>query len=399
MTKLWELSHGPLARYVKLRMAHAPGMPGTFSPPPQVSDPDMRHGTCVTHVPWCMSGSLTSGFLWIRWRGKRSRHSRRMRNPQFYASGKRPILHVQHVPYVWNYTVRITPSVSKELDIHLPRQDRRGGGVGLLYRDSYKAKRVKIEKFSSFEHQTVSLSCGTVTCVYLNSGLFTQDFSSQFSELISFLQTKSAKHLIVGDFNFHVNIDTDVDAKKLKSLLEQFDLVQHVNIPTHTAGNTLDLVISKGDILVKDIRTDLSVSSDHFAVLFTLSSPSPGLPKQTVSYRSWRSVDHDKLRKDIGDAFSNFTCSDVESALHHYNEVLQNIVDTHAPEKTRVVTIRPEASWYNSKLAEEKRLKRKYERRYITKADLPLIGNFTVISGRNIITCWIQPNRNTLKIK
>ena len=52
--------HGPLARYVKFRVAHAPGMPGTFSPPPRVSDPDMHHGTCVTHVPWCMPGSLTS---------------------------------------------------------------------------------------------------------------------------------------------------------------------------------------------------------------------------------------------------------------------------------------------------------------------------------------------------
>ena len=66
-------------------------MPGTFSPPPRSCDPDMHHGTCVTHVPWCMPGSLTSGFLWSRWRGKRSRHSRRMRNPQFYVSGKKPI--------------------------------------------------------------------------------------------------------------------------------------------------------------------------------------------------------------------------------------------------------------------------------------------------------------------
>ena len=61
-------------------------MPGTFSPPPRVSDPDMHHGICVMHMPWCMPGSLTSGFLWNRWRGKRSRHSRRMRNPQFYVS-------------------------------------------------------------------------------------------------------------------------------------------------------------------------------------------------------------------------------------------------------------------------------------------------------------------------
>ena len=62
--------NGPLARYVILRVAHAPGMPGTFYPPPRFSDPDMHHGTCVTHVPWCMSGSLTSSFLWSRPRGK-----------------------------------------------------------------------------------------------------------------------------------------------------------------------------------------------------------------------------------------------------------------------------------------------------------------------------------------
>ena len=30
-------------------------------PNPLVNDPGMHHGTCVTHVPWCMSGSLTSG--------------------------------------------------------------------------------------------------------------------------------------------------------------------------------------------------------------------------------------------------------------------------------------------------------------------------------------------------
>ena len=66
-------------------------MLGTLSPPPQVSDPDMHHGACVMHVPWCMPGSLTSGFLWSWGRGKRSRHSRRVRNPQFYVSGKSPM--------------------------------------------------------------------------------------------------------------------------------------------------------------------------------------------------------------------------------------------------------------------------------------------------------------------
>ena len=54
-------SHGALTRYVKLRVAHAPGMLRTFSPPPQVSYPNM---------PWCMPVLLTSSFVWSRWRGK-----------------------------------------------------------------------------------------------------------------------------------------------------------------------------------------------------------------------------------------------------------------------------------------------------------------------------------------
>ena len=75
-------SNGPLTSYENLRVAHAPGMPGTLSPSPRVSDPHMNHGMCVTHEPWCMPGSLTSGFQWSQWRGKRFRHSWGMRKPQ-----------------------------------------------------------------------------------------------------------------------------------------------------------------------------------------------------------------------------------------------------------------------------------------------------------------------------
>ena len=69
-----------------------PGMSGTFSLQPQFSNPDMHQGTCVSHVPWCMPGSLTSGFLWSQWWGKRSQHTRRMRNQRFCVYGKKPIV-------------------------------------------------------------------------------------------------------------------------------------------------------------------------------------------------------------------------------------------------------------------------------------------------------------------
>ena len=96
-----ELPHGPLARYVKLWVTQAPGMQGIFSTPPQVSDPNMHHR--VTHVPCCMPGSITSGFLGSKWRGKLSRHSRHMCNPYYYVSGRRPM--VKSMPKVQNWLV------------------------------------------------------------------------------------------------------------------------------------------------------------------------------------------------------------------------------------------------------------------------------------------------------
>ena len=65
-TAVWRFRQWASCQIRQIADAHAPGMPGTFSPPPRVSNPDMHHGTCVRHVPWCMPGSLTRVFLWIR---------------------------------------------------------------------------------------------------------------------------------------------------------------------------------------------------------------------------------------------------------------------------------------------------------------------------------------------
>ena len=76
-------TQGTPTRYVKLRVAHVPGMAGMFYLLPRVSNPDMHHGTRETQVPWCMLGSLTCSFLRSRWQGKRFRHSGACANRNF----------------------------------------------------------------------------------------------------------------------------------------------------------------------------------------------------------------------------------------------------------------------------------------------------------------------------
>ena len=81
----------PLTRYVNLRVAHAPGIPGTFSPPPISKETDSYRSRHVSrHVRYARA-VMHVGIPKPRWRGKRCRHSWRMRNPQFEISGKKPI--------------------------------------------------------------------------------------------------------------------------------------------------------------------------------------------------------------------------------------------------------------------------------------------------------------------
>ena len=64
-----------------------------------------------------------------------------------------------------------------------------GGGVALIFRDTYKAKRVKTGKYTNFENQTASLSLGTnylhVTTIYIPSGIFSSEFNEQISDLLN----------------------------------------------------------------------------------------------------------------------------------------------------------------------------------------------------------------------
>ena len=87
-------SYTPLTRYEILRVAHAPEMPGTFSPPPTSKETagkrsrhtsrHVRDARAVMHVAITNVPGIPDH--------KRSRHSRRMRNPQFHVSSKRPML-------------------------------------------------------------------------------------------------------------------------------------------------------------------------------------------------------------------------------------------------------------------------------------------------------------------
>jgi hypothetical protein len=129
---------------------------------------------------------------------------------------------------------------------------------------------------------------------------------------------------------------------------------QHVRGPTHVAGHTLDVLITRDtDTIVSTIEvndpglsdSDGKISRDHFAVIFHIRAEKPAPIRKTVTYRKLRSIDIESFRNDI----------------KSLNNSLASLVDKHTPLLTKQVTLRP---WYNEELHEAKHLKRKLERKW-----------------------------------
>ena len=53
--------------------------------------------------------------------------------------------------------------------------------------------------------------------------------------------------LITGDFSFHLDNYQNADTRRFCQSLKTFGLQQHVFVPTHESGHTLDLLISRSN--------------------------------------------------------------------------------------------------------------------------------------------------------
>ena len=63
---------------------------------------------------------------------------------------------------------------------------------------------------------------------------------------------------------------TDCYAGRFTDLLSMFELTQHISVPTHSQGHTLDVVISKGLDMTIVGTPDVGIS-DHLCIFFNVA--------------------------------------------------------------------------------------------------------------------------------
>jgi hypothetical protein len=254
---------------------------------------------------------------------------------------------------------------------HSPRVGRRGGGLAVIYRDSIAIKPQSKFHAKSFESMellmTVSSTCIHLVVIYRpppskKNNSTTTLFFSEFSTYLESLSIASGRVIIVGDFNFHLESCTENSSLMFTDLTTSVGLKQHVSSPTHTSGHLLDLVLSRpSDNVVHSTKVS-SLISDHHAIHCSLNVSRPPLPQKTITYRNLKKLDMEEFQACLQQTPLLLNpSSSLDDLLNQYNTSISNVLDKLAPTKTRTVTLRPVAPWYNDSIHESRKLRRKAE--------------------------------------
>ncbi len=186
----------------------------------------------------------------------------------------------------------------------------------------------------------------------LSSSIFFEEFCILVEQLIIL----PGYILIAGDFNFHVDNTTDPDTIKFNKILESFNLQQHINGPTHKRGHTLDLSITRNeDKLVTGTKIHDPVRSDHFAIHSTLKLEKPPLEQTEICYRKLNNVNMDSFSEDLKVLDLNDDYY-LPVLIDKYENTLKETLEQHAPQKRRIITLRPLSPWYNEEIGKKKEI-------------------------------------------
>ena len=250
---------------------------------------------------------------------------------------------------------------------YITRPDSRFGGVGIIFKDTYKLNK--------FEKHTLAYSDCLVSNIKINNNTDLNviviyrppsnnyvSFINNLYELLSSLPSNNT--IIMGDFNFKVNqhISSSIS---LTDMLSSSNFIQHITTPTHSSGNTLDLVISssKSNLIIQ-IKPITHLLTDHFTISLTINIPVIKQLKRHINYRNISKIDLCRFKFDLKSSMNNQFVS-----ITIFNNVFLYLLDKHAPSKVKYINDN-KLHWFNETNLKAKKEMRKYERLYkISKSD------------------------------
>ena len=96
-----------------------------------------------------------------------------------------------------------------DVEIYICKKtSKRGGGVGIIFRNTFKCSVSQSFLFSTYEHMEVSLRCNSllfhIVVIYRPPCSSISNFLLEFSQLLETINISTGRLIIIGDFNIHM---------------------------------------------------------------------------------------------------------------------------------------------------------------------------------------------------
>lgn len=250
-----------------------------------------------------------------------------------------------------------------------------GGGVAIIHHRNLRVSTVQLTSaVDSLESLVVKLITrrGRVNVAALyrpptssSYGISVSSFCIGFADYLDELLSLPGELLLCGDLNC-----PGVDAVSIDPLLEDVlfsrQLVQHVDGPTHDAGNLLDLVITVEQSTLCGSPSILTGISDHNLVLCELSDCRPKPVFQQFKYRSIKVIDPVVFAAALRRTPVYLSPSDdVDAFADQLEQSIRGVLDELAPMKTcKKRRGRRSNRWLSASAISAKRERRRREKRW-----------------------------------
>ena len=257
--------------------------------------------------------------------------------------------------------------------VHDVREDKRGGGTAIIYKDNLKVKpgKASCTRFQSFEfsyvYLTIKITKILLLNVYRKQEVPCKTFCQEVEQLIDSLFDTAEVLMIVGDFNVWIDEEGNAEAKQLETIMSAYGLSQLVRYPTIKSGHTLDQLYINEEQLIPEVRVctnTFGISTDHFPVITKIPCVEEEDTKETVTYRPIKKMeiepfktDLERLVKEVVESEDNF-----ETAYEKYKTSAGKLLDTHCPEETRVIRKHNQPMWMDKEYKDARAKRRTLER-------------------------------------
>ena len=177
-----------------------------------------------------------------------------------------------------NDTISSTEILPTSYKIYRNNRINQGGGVLIAVKESIPSQIC----FTSDTIEMIMVNMNispklTLACLYILPNC-SKEYQQETLNSLSNLQSNS-NAVILRDFNapdidWHTHTAGTPFSRDLCNTLDQLNYMQLVSVPTHQAGNTLDLVLTNVPQRIENIcvETNSPLTSDHYPVSLDISS-------------------------------------------------------------------------------------------------------------------------------